>query len=193
MPRTWSPAEQEACLWQKWGGQLKGTRRRILPFNIFNLLDDVNFHCEQFFIITVKQIRKCIYVRHGKYILGKIIEKDSSKQRCYILEFSPILFCFVLATPVHEEVPRPEIKPAPQLRSKPQQWQCWILNLLRHQGTPEFPGSKIIHLKNYFPSSFEYIALNVTKEGSELVVWFEDSCHIQTHWFFWELPTFLMI
>ena len=33
-------------------------------------------------------------------------------------------------------LPGPGIEPMPQLQPKPQQWQCQILNLLSHQGTP---------------------------------------------------------
>ena len=36
----------------------------------------------------------------------------------------------------HEEFPRPGIKPEPQQRLEPWQWQHWILKLLSHQGTP---------------------------------------------------------
>ena len=34
------------------------------------------------------------------------------------------------AHPWRVEVPRPGIEPTPQQQPKPQQWQCWILNLL---------------------------------------------------------------
>ena len=37
------------------------------------------------------------------------------------------------------KIPRPGIETPPQQQSKPQQWQCWILNLLHHQGTSPFP------------------------------------------------------
>ena len=40
-----------------------------------------------------------------------------------------VLFCFWLC-PWHEEVPRPGTEP------EPQEWQCWILNPLSHQGIP---------------------------------------------------------
>ena len=33
---------------------------------------------------------------------------------------------------LHAEVPKLGIKPPPQQRPEPQQWQCWILNLLCH-------------------------------------------------------------
>ena len=39
-----------------------------------------------------------------------------------------IVFCFVFA-PLHAEVPGPGVEPQPQ-------WQRWILNPLRHPGTP---------------------------------------------------------
>ena len=38
--------------------------------------------------------------------------------------------------PWHLEIPRPEIKPAPQQCPKPQQGQCQILNPLGHLGAP---------------------------------------------------------
>ena len=40
--------------------------------------------------------------------------------------------------PQHTEVPMPGIKPTPQQRPKPLQWQCQIHNLLSHKGTPYF-------------------------------------------------------
>ena len=44
-------------------------------------------------------------------------------QYVYIFDFFPPYLW-------HREVPGPGIEP------EPQQWQCWILNLLDHQGTP---------------------------------------------------------
>lgn len=38
--------------------------------------------------------------------------------------------------PQHAEFPRPGIKPAPQQQLEPLHWQCQILNLLSHMGTP---------------------------------------------------------
>ena len=40
--------------------------------------------------------------------------------------------------PWHAQVPRPEIKPPPQ------QWQCQVLNLLSHQGTPAWQSIRVI-------------------------------------------------
>ena len=53
---------------------------------------------------------------------------------CFFFFFSASV-CFWLC-PWHIEAPGPGIKPALHQRPKPLQWQCWILNLLCHQGTP---------------------------------------------------------
>ena len=37
--------------------------------------------------------------------------------------------------PQHVEVPRPGIKPTPQLQPMPPLWQSWIINPLHHKGT----------------------------------------------------------
>ena len=47
-----------------------------------------------------------------------------------------LFWLFLFAAPVACEVPRPGIKPAPQQWSEQLQWQCWILNILGHRGTP---------------------------------------------------------
>ena len=67
------------------------------------------------------------------------------KKECYYFSFNLFVFLcvtckqyifgsfyklIILACPWPEEVPRPEIKPMSQ------QWQCWILNPLSHQGAP---------------------------------------------------------
>ena len=39
--------------------------------------------------------------------------------------------------PGHAEILEPGIKPMVQQWLEPQQWQCWILNLLSQQGTPK--------------------------------------------------------
>ena len=43
---------------------------------------------------------------------------------------------FFVAMPMTCRSTEPGIEPGPQQGHKPQQWQCWILNLLSHQGTP---------------------------------------------------------
>ena len=57
----------------------------------------------------------------------------SESHRCTVLwaESGFRVLVFVFSPPLkHAEVPRPGIEP------EPQQWQCWILNPLSHQGTP---------------------------------------------------------
>ena len=65
----------------------------------------------------------------------------------FLFSFLPSLFVVIvigififlpyfLPHPWHAEVPRPGIEPAPRQQPKPLQWQCQILNLLCHQGTP---------------------------------------------------------
>ena len=63
----------------------------------------------------------------------------------YLL-FPLFLFVFVFAMPWHPEVSGPGIKPAPQQWAKPQQWQCWIFNLLGHQRAPLFSLNSIISI-----------------------------------------------
>ena len=48
----------------------------------------------------------------------------------WLFFFCFFCFCFFLLYPQHVEIPRPGIE------LEPLQWQCWILNLLSHQGTP---------------------------------------------------------
>ena len=48
-----------------------------------------------------------------------------------------VLFCFVLPHLSHVEVPRPGVKPSPQLWPAPQLLQCWILNPLCHKSTSD--------------------------------------------------------
>ena len=45
-------------------------------------------------------------------------------------------FFFFWPCPQHTEVPRSGAELLPQQGPKSQQWQCWILNPLSHQGTP---------------------------------------------------------
>ena len=43
------------------------------------------------------------------------------------------LYLFLLASPVHVEIPRPGTEPKPQQWPEPLQWQYWILKLLCHK------------------------------------------------------------
>ena len=45
-------------------------------------------------------------------------------------------FFFFLVTPRASGRPRIKPTPTPQQPPKPLQWQCWIINLLCHKGTP---------------------------------------------------------
>ena len=50
--------------------------------------------------------------------------------------FLPFFFFFFLAVSMAWGSSQPGNKPVPQQQPELLQWQCWILNLLRHKGTP---------------------------------------------------------
>ena len=108
---------------------------------------------------TVAEHIQCIFVQHGfhsdlSHIWGHAhlapLPFHSAKEKTFTLPPQTIykeqnywdgnknmlnIFCmqffiYFCPLPLHAEVSWPGIKPVPQ------QWQCWILNLLCHEGTP---------------------------------------------------------
>ena len=64
-----------------------------------------------------------------------------------VSEFYNVTF-FFHPHPWHVEVPGPGIRP------EPRQWQCRILNLLSHQGTPDITFSRFLCLTVWLHSTF---------------------------------------
>ena len=95
--------------------------------------------------------------------------------------------------PRHAEVPGSGIKPMPQQWPEPQQRQCWILNLLSHQGTPKStqktmkPPSKGCSNegeKNLNLIYFGEIDLSgpfVPSTGSDLIIWVLLVCEVEAN------------
>ena len=62
--------------------------------------------------------------------------EESFPSKKYISSFLPSLPPFFLPASQHGGVPKPGIESTPQQQHELLQWQCQILNLLSHQGTP---------------------------------------------------------
>ena len=78
---------------------------------------------------------RVLWVQPKKKVGSNSAEYITLKKKNGKTPFKMLKGSFFWLHPQHVEVPRPGIKPTPQLQPMPPLWQSWIINPLHHKGT----------------------------------------------------------